>query len=68
MSVDLLKKEIFIKLVYFILFLLLANITGIVFKLYVGYEYIYGLVPLFNFDTEKNIPTLYSVPAVICGR
>jgi len=65
MSIDLLKKEVFIKMVYFILFLLLANITGIVFKFYVGHDYIYGLVPLFDFDAEKNIPTLYSSFAII---
>ena len=47
-------------LIFFIFFLLTANIFGLVFKYFFDHDYIYGLVPLFNFDTEKNIPSLYS--------
>jgi hypothetical protein len=47
-------------LIFFIFFLLTANLFGIVFKYFFDHDYIYGLTPLFNFDTEKNIPSLYS--------
>ena len=40
--------------------LIAANVVGIVSKLYLGHPYIFGMVSLFNFDTEANIPTLYS--------
>ena len=53
-------KSIFTKLLYIILVLLFANVVGILAKYYFGHGRIYGLVPLFDFDTEKNIPTLYS--------
>ncbi len=65
MNIKLVKKDIFIKLVCFILFLLLAHIMGVVSRLYLGHGYAYGLVPLFDFGAEKNIPTLYSSFAII---
>jgi len=43
-----------------IAFLLFANLVGLCFKYLVGHDYVYGLVPLFDFDTESNIPTLFS--------
>jgi hypothetical protein len=33
---------------------------GIVSKFYFGHDYIYGLIPMFDFSAEMNIPTLYS--------
>ena len=65
MNIEIHKKDIFVKLVCFISFLLLANIIGIVFKFYFDHDYIYGLTPLFDFNTEANIPTLYSSFAII---
>ena len=44
---------------------MLANIIGIVSKFYFDHDYIYGLIPLFDFDGEMNIPTLYSSFALI---
>lgn len=52
--------KIFTSLLCFILFLLCANIFGIISNLYLEHDYVFGLVPLFDFDTEQNIPTLYS--------
>lgn len=52
-------------LLFMIAFLLLANVVGIICRFYLASGYIYGLVPLFNFDSELNIPTLYSSLALI---
>jgi len=53
-------KSILKTLIVIISFLLLANLIGIFFKFYLDHGHIYGLYPLFNFDAEQNIPTLYS--------
>ncbi len=34
-------------------------------KLYMGFDSVRGLIPLFDFRTEMNIPTLYSSFALI---
>lgn len=65
MNINLIPKEIFKINMYLILFLLCANIIGVVSKLYFDHDTVYGLVELFNFDSEKNIPTLYSSIALI---
>lgn len=65
MNINLIPKEIFKINMYLILFLLCANIIGVVSKFYFGHDTVYGLVDLFNFDIEKNIPTLYSSIALI---
>jgi hypothetical protein len=41
-------------------FLLFANVAGIVSKYGFGHDSVYGLVNLFDFDKEMNLPTLYS--------
>jgi len=64
MNIEIYPKEVFAKLLYFIFALLLFNIIGIISKYYFGYS-IYGLVRLFNFDIERNIPTLYSTLALL---
>ena len=40
--------------------LLIAHITVVTISLVTGHDTIYGLVPLFHFGSESNIPTLYS--------
>ena len=45
--------------------LLCANILGIVSRFYFDLDDIFGLIPLFDFDSEYNIPTLYSSFALI---
>lgn len=43
-------------------FLLLLLHTATLFSIFVlGYDYLKGFVPLFNFNREQNIPTLFSV-------
>ncbi len=40
--------------------LLLANIAGIVAKFYMNFPHIKSFIRLVDFDTEMNVPTLYS--------
>jgi len=65
MSLNLFPKQILKINLYLIFFLLLANILGIISKYYFDHDFIYGLIPLFDFNTEKNIPTLYSSIALL---
>jgi len=60
MNIEISPEKILVKLLYGILFLLFANITGIFSKFYFNHPNVYGLVPLFDFNTEANIPTFYS--------
>ena len=65
MSISLSPKEIF-KINLALIFLLMsAHILGIVSKLYFGHDYVYGLIGLFDFGAEKNIPTFYSSIALL---
>ena len=50
-----------------IMILLAANLIGVVLKLFFNHDYVFGLGPMFNFNTEMNIPTLYSSVALICA-
>lgn len=65
MSIKLFPQEILKINLFLIFFLFLANILGIISKYYFDHDFIYGLIPLFDFNTEKNIPTLYSSMALI---
>lgn len=58
-------REAFRRLLYFISLLLLLNFATIFVRFYFGYDVALGLVPLFNFGTEQNIPTLYSSIALL---
>jgi len=58
-------KQILINLLCFIVFLLFMNLGGIVSKFVFDHDSVFGLIRLFDFDTEKNIPTLYSSFALI---
>ncbi len=40
--------------------LLIVNLLGIISNFGLGHGHLFGLIPLTNFDTESNIPTLYS--------
>ncbi len=53
------RKVLFI-LLFVISILLLANLTGIFISHFFGHDSIYGLIDLFDFDRETNIPTLFS--------
>ena len=48
-----------------IVLLLLANTLGLFSTYFLGHPSVKGLVPLFNFDTERNIPTLFSAGAIL---
>ena len=66
MEIHLNSKRIFLFQIYFILFLLLANISGLIFKFGLDHDFIFGLVPLFDFNGELNIPAFYSFSAIGC--
>jgi hypothetical protein len=59
-NIEICPREVFVKLLCFICILLFLNILGIISKLYFHNGFAYGLIPLFNFDAEGNIPALYS--------
>jgi len=65
MNIQLFPKKILKVNLYLILFLCSANIVGIIVKYYFDHPNAYGLIPLFDFDTEKNIPTFYSAIALL---
>jgi len=53
-------KTVFRRLLIIIIVLLNANVVITFLKFYFKLGDVYGLFPLFNFDFEKNIPTLFS--------
>lgn len=59
-KIELCPKNVFTKLLYCIGLLLLAYIMVIISILYFEHPYCYGLVPMFDFDSEMNVPTFYS--------
>lgn len=65
MNIEIQPKRICKSFIYIILILLAANVLGIVSKFYFGHDYVFRLVPLFDFNLEINIPTLYSSFALI---
>ncbi len=65
MYIEVHPREVFTKLLYLIFILLFLNIIGIISKFYFSHGFVYGLIPLFDFDTEKNIPTFYSSFALL---
>ncbi len=62
MRIDISASDLTKKLLGLILALLALNVIGFISKLYIGP--IYGLLGLFSFDAENNIPTLYSAFAM----
>lgn len=67
MNLEIRPEEVLKKLLCFIIVLVLLNILGLISKYYFDHDYVYGLVPLFDLDTEKNIPTFYSAVAILCS-
>ena len=65
MKVPINPKTIFITLLILIICLLIANLIGIVATYFFEYDDAGGWVALFDFDTEKNIPTFYSSLALM---
>lgn len=65
MNLDICPKLVFKKLLYLIVVLLFLNILGLISKFYFDHDYVYRLVPLFDLNTERNIPTFYSAIALL---
>ncbi len=66
-NINIRPRLVLLALLGIVLFLLTANVAGIIAKFYLGHPYVFGLVSLFNFDTEANIPTIYSALAMLCA-
>lgn len=64
MIIEIIPKKILFTLLFIITFLLFANLLGIVSRIYFDHDYVYGLVDLFDFNAEQNIPTFYSAMAL----
>jgi len=60
MDINLKPKRVFTRLLGLIFLLLIANSAGIISKYYLGHGRLYGLIDLFSFDMERNIPTFFS--------
>ena len=60
MKIEVNPRDVFTKLLYLVSILLFLNILTIISKYHFGHDVVYGLIPLFDFGQEKNIPTLYS--------
>jgi hypothetical protein len=67
MIINLNPKKILYSLFIFIFVLFLLNFLVLFIKFYFGYGRLLGLIPLFDFDKEMNIPTLYSCFTLICS-
>jgi hypothetical protein len=68
MIIEFYPRRIFKAHIALISILLIANVLGIISKLYLDYDYVFGLIPLFDFNTEKNIPTLFSsIMMIVCS-
>ena len=60
------KPSTVLKLLLSIILLLLSvHVIGLIFRLYFGHDYLSSIVNLFDFNSERNIPTLYSSLALI---
>jgi hypothetical protein len=65
MNLDVCPKGVFKKLLCLIVVLLCLNILGLISRFYFDHDYVYRLVPLFNLNTERSIPTFYSAVALL---
>jgi hypothetical protein len=68
MEIVLNPKRVTLFFAIIVLVLALAHIGAQLSKLYLGHDYIFGLVPGFDLNLERNIPTLYSALALsVCA-
>jgi hypothetical protein len=63
MDIKLYPKDIFKKNIQLIALLISASILGVITTYYFNYDY--ALFALFDLNTEKNIPTVYSAAALV---
>ena len=65
MNIALSPKKTITKFLYIISFLLFAHISGVISIHYFDHNYVYGLIPLFDFEVEMNVPSFYSFMALL---
>ncbi len=62
-NIKIIPETVFKKLLLFIIFLLCINVVGNISKFYFDADFVW--IPLFDFDVERNVPTLYSSFALL---
>lgn len=68
MTLKIYPEKVFKILLIIIIFLVLANIAGVLSTYVFHHTNVYGLVPLFNLDREANVPTWYSsITLLVCS-
>ncbi len=60
-TVQITPRKSALVLFYILIVLIIAHLTGQTFKYIFGHGSLFGLVPMFDFNTEQNIPTFFSV-------
>ncbi len=60
MEITILSNKVILTLTTIVFILLVANCLGIISTLYFDHPTVFGLVRLFSFNQENNIPTFYS--------
>lgn len=65
MNFKIVPKTAFRFILFLIGLLLVANVVGWGIRLATGHANLFGLIPLFDFNAELNIPTLYSSFALL---
>ncbi len=60
MNIEISPKSVFARLLIIVAVLLSLNIIGIISSYGFNHNSVHGLVALFDFDTEANIPTFFS--------
>lgn len=65
MRADLSPKSIFLALLTIIGVLLLGNCVGIFLRHFTPHDFAWGLVRLFNFDTERSLPSFFSSMVIL---
>ena len=53
-------KQLVTALSLIVVFLVFAHVVGLIFRFGFGHPSVYTLVPLFDLNIEKNVPTFYS--------
>ena len=60
MTIVLSPKKVVYFITKFVVILFIANLGCILITFISGHDYVYGLIPLFDFNSESNVPTFLS--------
>jgi hypothetical protein len=65
MNIELTPWRIYLFFMGIICFLLISNLAGIAVLNFTVHDHAWGLISLFSFDSERNIPAFYSASAIL---